>query len=288
MTRAAARTGVGPTLMAAVEQHFPARERILVDDLAGAILPPGARAFVRAMRPAFARNWMVRTTERGFPGLWSGIMCRKRYIDEALVAASDAIEAIVDLGAGFDTRAYRLPRRAGVPAWEVDQPANIEAKRNALKRRFGGVPANATLVPIDFERDALEPTLGSHGYQRGRPTFFVWEAVTQYLTDGAVGATLDFLARAAQGSRLAFTYVRSDFIDGRNLYGQDRLYERYVAKGVWRFGLAPERVADFLAPYGWQAIEHVGNEELAQRYVQPTGRKLATLAVERVVHAEKR
>jgi len=46
----------------------------------------------------------ARATERAFPGLWSGIMCRKRSIDEALIASSREIDAAVDLGAGFDSR----------------------------------------------------------------------------------------------------------------------------------------------------------------------------------------
>jgi hypothetical protein len=34
-------------------------------------------------------------------------------------------------------------------------------------------------------------------------------------------------------------------------------------------------------------VEHVGAEELAERYVKPTGRALATTAIERIVYAEK-
>jgi O-methyltransferase involved in polyketide biosynthesis len=40
--------------------------------------------------------------------------------------------------------------------------------------------------------------------------------VTQYLTEPGVRKTLDFLARAAGGSRLAFTYVRKDFLEGKD------------------------------------------------------------------------
>ncbi len=92
MAQAAAKTGAGPTVMVAIEQHFPSRQRIITDDLAYSVLPFGARALVWAMRPPLARNRMVRATERAFPGLWSGIMCRKRYIDEALIAASREID----------------------------------------------------------------------------------------------------------------------------------------------------------------------------------------------------
>jgi methyltransferase (TIGR00027 family) len=106
---------------------------------------------------------MVRGTERAFPGLWSGIMCRKRYIDEALIALSREIDAVVNLGAGFDTRAYRLPPLAKVPVWEVDQPANIKSKQDRLRQWFGRPPEHITFVSIDFDQEALGPALASRG-----------------------------------------------------------------------------------------------------------------------------
>lgn len=71
--------------MIAIEQNFPKRQRIIADDLAYRILPFNARAFVGLMRPAWARDWMVRVTDKIFPGIWGGMMGRKRYIDEKLI-----------------------------------------------------------------------------------------------------------------------------------------------------------------------------------------------------------
>ena len=287
MAQAAAKTGTGPTVMVAIEQWFPDHQRILVDDLALAILPFGARAFVHATRPSPIRNWMVRATERAFPGLWSGIMCRKRFIDDALLAASSEIDAVVNLGAGFDTRAYRLQSLAAIPVWEVDQPANIRSKQYGIRRRFGVVPPHITLAPVDFDHEALGPALLSRGYAPAKRTFFIWEAVTQYLSQAGIRSTLQLLAAAAPGSRLAFTYVQKDFIDGRNLYDQPRLYQRYVKQKIWLFGLDPGAVASFLDPYGWRVTAHVGCDDLAERFVKPTGRRLLASPLERIVCAEK-
>ena len=287
MSQAAAKTGAGPTVMVAIEQCFPSHQRIIVDDLACSVLPFTARALVAAMRPSLARDWMVRATERAFPGLWSGIMCRKRYIDEILITSSREIDAAVNLGAGLDTRAYRLPTLVEMPVWEVDQPANIKSKQDCLQRRFGRLPEHVTLVPIDFDQEALGPALISRGFTAHMQTFFIWEAVSQYLTEAGIHATLDFLAAAASGSYLVFTYVQKDFLDGQNLYGQERLYERYVKGNIWLFGLDPRNVSDFLAPYGWRVIEHLGCDELAERYVNPTGRRLTSSPIERIVYAEK-
>jgi len=287
MTRAAARTGEGPTMMVAVEQYFPKKQRIIEDSLAYQILPFGIRTVAGVLRSAPARDWMVQQTERSLPRIWGGMMCRKRYIDEKLTEASGQIEAVVNLGAGFDTRAYRLPVLADIPIWEVDQPENIQPKHARLLKLFGEVPSHIRLVPIDFDREELSAVLRLHGYLMDQQTFFIWEAVTQYLTEAGIRGTFDFLAKAPSGSLLAFTYVRKDFIEGKNKYGQEAAYEQYINNKFWLFGMYPEEIPGFLENYGWRVIEHLGYEELAERYVKPTGRKLASTPIERVVCAEK-
>jgi methyltransferase (TIGR00027 family) len=289
MTQAAAKTGVGPIAMVAVEQHFPEDQRILVDPLATQILPFGIRALATLMRPAFARNWMVRSTEKSIPGIWGGMMCRKRYIDEKLAESLDRMEAVVNLGAGFDTRAYRMKAVSSVPVWEVDQPENIEAKRGRLRKLFKEVPSHVNLVSVDFDRADLAAALAAHGYSREKRTFFIWEAVSQYLTEEGIWTVFDFLSRAAPGSLLAFTYVREDFLDGKEMYGHEALYEKFVEReSIWLFGIDPEGVSPFLEQYGWRLVEHLGYEELAEQYITPTGRGVASSPVERVVLAEKR
>jgi methyltransferase (TIGR00027 family) len=287
MTRAAAKTGAIPAAIIAIEQHFPRGQRIMVDELADAILPGATRVVVRLTRLAFVRDWFVKLVEKTSPGIWVLMTCRKRYIDEKIIEAAGGIDAVVNLGAGFDTRAYRLLALANVPVWEIDQPENIELKRIQLQRALEVIPEHVTLVPIDFDREDLGGALSARGYAASQRTFFIWEAVTQYLTEAGVRATLEFLAKAAPGSRLAFTYVCKDFLDGKATYGQNEVYKRFVATGIWLFGMDPDSVEAFLSHYGWRMIEHLSYEELAQRYVRSTGRTLASMPIERVVYAEK-
>jgi methyltransferase (TIGR00027 family) len=289
MTQKAAKTGPEPTATVAMEQHFPKGARIIHDDLAYRILPFGTRAYVWLTQLSWARDWMVRIAEKIAPGAWAMVLCRKRYIaDKAAEAADGQAETVVNLGAGFDTQAYRLPALAEVPVWEVDQPENIDAKRSRLRKVFGEVPAHVTLVPTDFDREELGAVLALHGYAADTKTFFIWEGVTQYLTEAGIQTTFDFLAKVPAGSRLAFTYVCKDFIDGKAFYGHEYLYKKMVLKDKsFLFGIDPEDVADFIGVYGWRVLEHLGYEELAERYVKPTGRKLESMALERVVYAEK-
>ena len=287
MTQAAAKTGLGPTLLAAIEQNYPANRRIIRDDLASSMLPFGLRALVWLTQIPALRDWMVRSIEKKSPGIWGGLLCRKRCIDDILFEPDHEIEAIVNLGTGFDTRVYRMPSAATIPVWELDQPDNIAQKRNRLARVLGQIPAHIRLLPVDFDRDDVGSVLSENGYSPEKQTFFIWEAVSQYLTETGLQSTLKFLSKARQGSRLVFTYIVKDFIDGENLYAQKKHYQQFVETGVWLSGVRPEELSDFLEPYGWSILEHLDYDDLAEKYVEPTGRTLSALPIERLVLAIK-
>lgn len=127
-----------------------------------------------------------------------------------------------------------------------------------------------------------------HGYRESQRTFFVWEGVTQYLTEAAIQQTFQFLAKVAPGSHLVFTYVLQSFINGENTYGLKSLYDRFRVKDqVWLFGMNPQTVSTLLDHYGWRLVEDVGPEGYTTRYFEPIGRADSIAAIERVVHAEK-
>jgi methyltransferase (TIGR00027 family) len=287
MAQEAAKTGVGPTVLVAIEQYFPKKQRIIEDDLAYSVLPFCMRAFVRLVQPNWVRSRMVRATEKDAPGIWGGMMCRKRYIDEKLIASAIQIGAVVNLGAGFDTRTYRLPALAGKPIWEVDQLENIKPKQRQLRKIFGTIPSQVRLVAIDFDREDLSAVMASNGYSTDKRTFFILEAVTQYLTEEGIRSIFEFLAKAGRGSRLAFTYIIKDFLDGRAMYGWEKGYKEYVTNKIWIFGGERDAWPNFLREYGWQIIEDIGYDELTEIYVNPTGRKLASTPIERMIYAEK-
>jgi methyltransferase (TIGR00027 family) len=242
---ASAQTAFGPMVIAAVERYTPPQQRLFDDELAVRFLPPAARWVVRACAWRPVRDLLVRATERSGPGMWAAFLCRKRYADDAVADALAAgIGQVVFLGAGLDTRACRLVAPAGALAFELDQRANAEDKLRRLREVYGEVPERVRVLPVDFEVDDLAAVLGGAGFDDARPAMFVWEAVSQYLTEHAVRSTFTFLAKAGTGSRLIFTYVRSDFLDGTDLYGASRLRERMA--GIWKWGVAPQDVAALL------------------------------------------
>lgn len=282
-------TAVGPMVISALDQYEPADRRVDDDPMAALMLPPPLRAAVAICRVPALRRAMINASERSVPGSWASLLCRKAYADDQVRdAVAAGIKQVVLLGAGFDTRSVRLVAPRGATAYEVDLPGNSAAKRKRLTATFGRIPERVRLVPTDFEGDDLTEAITAAGFDPKAPAIFVWEAVTQYLTEPAVRATLQSLSAAARDSRLIFTYVLEDLINGTDLHGADQLYRRFVVKNpIWQFGLDPADVEPLLRSYGWALTEDVGPEEYTTRYLRPAGRDLPVMAIERFVSATK-
>lgn len=64
MAKAAAKTGVSPTVLIAIEQYFPEKQRIIEDNLEYRILPFSARVLVWLMRPNWVRSCLIHVIEK--------------------------------------------------------------------------------------------------------------------------------------------------------------------------------------------------------------------------------
>jgi methyltransferase (TIGR00027 family) len=286
----ASRTAMGTTAIVVTERGVDEAQRLAEDDLAERFQPAWANPILGLVRWAPARRLLVRLVERQAPGMWASMLCRKRYIYErACEALEHDCDAVVILGAGLDTLGYRVQRLRNVPVFEVDLPENIEFKQAKIRKAFGGVPGYVHLVPVDFESQDLAKSLAAAGYREDQRTFFVWEGVIPYLTEAGVRTTFEFLAKAASGSRMVFTYLLRELVDGTNVRDWDSVYKKFVLRdNLWHFGWMPDEVPDFLEEYGWRQLEQMGGAEFAERYVRPAGRDLPVADFERSVHVEKR
>ncbi len=183
-----AQTAFGPMVQAAIEQYEPPERRLVDDDLAGSILPSGQRALVHAMRWAPLRRLTVWASERAVPGSWSIIACRKRFIDDRLDEALPEIDAVVILGAGMDTRGYRLARNTTSRSSRSTSRSTSSARTPPCNGRSERRRVRFTWCPSTSSAMTLSPNSPNVGYRAEHRTFFVLEGVTQYLTEDACGA----------------------------------------------------------------------------------------------------
>jgi methyltransferase (TIGR00027 family) len=268
----ASRTAEYMALFRALESvRRPQARRLFEDPYAPLFLSRGtslALAFAKLPAVGALVPWLI---DRRWPGARSSGVARTRFIDDALaVALEDHFEQVVLLGAGFDCRALRLPRIEGVRVFEVDQPATLERKVERLREHRGdGAKSHVVRVALDFKRDELGRALINAGLRADRPTFYIWEGVTNYLSAEAVDEVLRFVAHeSAPKSRILFTYVHSGVLDGSVAFaGWDRLSLTLSKVGEpWSFGIHPDRIATFLQERGLRLIEDLGAADYRARY----------------------
>jgi methyltransferase (TIGR00027 family) len=209
------------------------------------------------------------------PGMRSWILymqVRTRVIDDALREfVKGGGRQLVLLGAGFDTRALRLPELADANVFEVDHPATQARKRAVLDRI--GADSPATYVTWDFETRPMEDLpdeLAAAGLDRADRVFTIWEGVTMYLTDAAIDASLRAIrAWSPPGSQLAMTYFAKSLVSRPNLV--TRAMKAVVATlgEPWKFGWQTGELAPYLAARDWTLARDISMPEAARDLLPP-------------------
>ena len=224
------------------------------DSYAKAMLTPTMRAaFVASRAP------LLRSATRS--GLYAALAARTLVFDAAVTRAlDDGITQVAIIGAGYDSRAWRLARK-GVRFFEVDHPATQQAKRE--RAPVGG----PVFVPVDLERDDLGDALAGAGLDPTVPTQFVIEGVTMYLLEDDVRALLIALyVLAADRSRLAVNFAPPPGTgDTRDRWRQRSLRALGIARGERHvFFVGADGARTFVDGTGWSVDEVVRLGEFAR------------------------
>ncbi len=213
---------------------------------------------------------------------------RSRIAEDALSRAVErGVRQIVILGAGLDTFALRNPH-GGLEIYEVDHPATQAGKLERLAEAQIALPTWLILVPVDFERDDVGEKLVAAGFQQNSPAFFTWLGVVPYLTQDAIGRTLDYMS-SIQNSEVVFDYMEPPEAFSEEL----RQIEKARAEQLEKIGersdsrFEPAGIAAILRSHGFCDLEDIDFQEIASRF----GRAVQGLAPGHaglhVVHAKQ-
>ncbi len=171
---------------------------------------------------------------------------RTRFFDDLLTAATWA-EQIVLLGAGMDTRAYRLDLHADTVVFELDVPEVFAAKNpvlDAVAPRCRRREVHADLA------GEWEPALLDAGFDPARGTVWLAEGLLFYLTEAAVGRVLGTCAQACRARAL---FAADIFGTGLlALPGIQPLIEQRRASNT-ALPFCTDQPRELLGAYGWRA-----------------------------------
>ncbi len=242
---AASRTAEYMALFRALESARSDGERLFEDRAAASFLRPTLHVVALAARFPPAHAVIVAFIDHRWPGPRLSGVVRTRVIDDFVTGAMQAdCTQLVLLGAGYDTRAIRLPALASSTVFEVDHPVTQARKRAAL----GHVPERIRYVPLDFEADALQPALIDAGLDQSQRTCVLWEGVFSYLTPEAIDVTLASLVGiCAPGSQILLTYVDQRFLDTSSPHPQAWVTAVNDAGEPFQTGIDPIHAQAFFA-----------------------------------------
>ena len=286
----AIQTGFGVSWLKAAVMLYPKEKRLFEDPYSEKLLTPFYKFWIFLMRSPKIFDYIIKSKEKSAPGTMGWLFCRIRYIDDVLKnsIAKKEIETVVNLGAGMDCRAYYIPGIENLRYFEVDHPSVIKKKRAKMKKILGKLPNHVIFVPIDFEKQSLDTELKKAGYNLTSKTLFIWEGVTQYISKEANDTTLKYVAQAAPGSKIVFSYILKSFIEGKNIHDGIKTMYKWMVKrfSLWIYGLDPAEMGDYLSKYSLSLIEDIGSEEIQERYMKLVNLDLKVFEIERIALAE--
>ncbi|MET9053143.1 class I SAM-dependent methyltransferase [Streptomyces bacillaris] len=252
--------GVGVTALLvaaarAIETHRP-------DSLAQDVF---AEHFVLAA-PA-SKGWPVRpaeVTDGDANPLWGRFAryfgLRTRVLDDFLLgsAHTGGVRQVVLVGAGLDSRAYRLEWPSGCVVFEIDREEVLSFKHQVLDG-VSAVPKAARVpVPMDL-RDDWAGALPGAGFDPTAPSVWLIEGLLFYLPPAAETYLVDTVDRlTAGGSALAFeAKLERDLLAYRDsaLYTATREQIGIDLLGLFDLSPRPDS-AGRLADRGWSTAVH--------------------------------
>lgn len=265
----------GIALHRCAESLLPEDVRLFSDPYAIRFLDPAMVAWAKD-HPVEGQA-MADEIERKMPGWSNAIRGRIRFFDDIVQdAVGEGFSQLVILGAGYDTRAYRIGTLNGhVKVFEIDRPETLAKKIGILKNLFGTLPDHVAFVPHDFGQGPWWPVLEAAGFLPGEQTLFLLEGLVMYLPRTEVEGLLSVIAQqAGADSAVLFDFIPQAMADGSSdAEGGRAIRDWTIMIGEpLQSGFADGEVVPFLTGLGYSDIQVISSRTFAELYY--TGKKV--------------
>ena len=202
---------------------------------------------------------ILATIPRRFVG-WS-VVIRTVIIDAFIHQAIAAgLDTIINLGAGLDTRPYRMDLPKSLDWIEVDFPHVIELK----EARLADEEPRCRLERIKFDltdRVSRQKFFADVG-ARAKEVLVLTEGVIPYLSEDDVAALANDLRKADK-----IRFWITDYFSPQAIRYSEKLRARFMRNAPFRF--APKDWFGFFAGHGWNVQEVRYIVEEAERLGRP-------------------
>ena len=203
---------------------------------------------------------ILATIPRHFVGAWS-VVIRSVIIDDYIrQAVAAGVDTILNLGAGLDTRPYRIELPSSLRWTEGDFLHMIELKETRLADEKPG--CRLERIKLDLTDRALRRRLFSNVNARAGKILVLTEGVIPYLTNEDVAELADDLRQA---KKIGF-WITDYFSPEAIRYGE-KMRARFMRNAPFRFN--PKDWFSLFGEHGWRASEIRYIAEEANRLGRP-------------------
>ena len=216
---------------------------------------------------------IVREMKQGRQMAWAMIV-RTAVLDEIILdrIANGGVDTVINLAAGLDTRAWRLALPRTLQWFDVDLPAMVAYKEEAMR---GETPAcRYEAVAADLTDDAVRADVLRRLAGVARTCLVVSEGLLIYLSPGQAAS----LARALH-AQPSIRWWTTDIASPMLLQWMQRSWGKGVAAGNAPFRFAPADSAAWFAEVGWRELSFRSGMEEARRL----GREMRMMWLWRIV-----
>ncbi len=201
------------------------------------------------------------------PGITLHYVLRKKYIEEFVrEAIKRGFNQIINLGAGFDTLAYRLSQEFNsVDFIEIDHPATQVHKEEALiKTKID----NLHILSVDFSKQNLEDELKKFkNFDSDKKTIFISEGVLMYLNEDSVRDLFNSLKKLTNSDmEFIFTFIEP-MSENRDSYGMLLNLYLKIKKEHLFWNIKKGKIANFLKSLDYEQKFLIDTDSFKEMYL---------------------
>lgn len=232
--------------------------------------------------------FVLKKYEKEVPGTVGYISVRSQKIDkvvEQFASQNKNDIQLVELAAGLSARAYRLKNKIGDgPHFEFDLPASQKVKAKLLeknqKNKPGLYPSNLVKhLSGNLAADDFMEILFQDGFDKRKPTIFILEGLTMYLTKAEVQNLFGVIkARAPPGSLVVADFLYPTEEIGTMPGGKE--LSDFVSKSgePFKYGEQPDSLKGAFEKSGYDDVAILTNDSLNRVLASSGARDRLTMA----------